>query len=280
MRTLTLAAVALFASGCSLLLVEGPPNLAFRMPDDPIYCTESSILPAIDAVAAASNVAGAVIVGADNSGTFTQDEKNIVIGSGIVWAAIQTYSWHEGRKRIRKCREAKLEWMRARQPEQRPMPPVESDAGPPAVRIQQPMVRAESLTMAFRIEAMFEDGDPCAWTDTYVINTPNGWHFGRDSTETTPAVAVTRALEPLAPTSRLPWRVASTMELAKRYSHLYRAETGENRFLIADLLGWLGVCGSMERPSMKKSSRPFDVKATNPRFRGATMSDAQAESQR
>lgn len=231
MKTLMLAAVALFSSGCSLLLVEGPSN--YRMPDDPIYCTESSILPVIDAVAAASNVTGAMIVGIDNSGRFTQDEKNLVIGSGIVWAGIQTYSWLEGRKRIRECREAKSAWMRARQLERRPTPPVESVAGPPAV------------TTAFRIEAMFEDGDPCAWTDTYVINTPTGWHFGRDSRDRD----LRGHLEPLEPIGRLPWRVASTMELARRYSDLYRSETGENRFLVADLLGWLGLCGSMERAS-------------------------------
>ncbi len=207
-------------SGCSLLLVEGPSNPAFRMPDDPVYCTEASILPAIDAVAATMNLAGAALVAADNSGTFTTEERNVVIGSGILWGVIQAVSWHEGRQRVRECREAKLEWVRARE-----------GTGPQPVS-SPPVFREKAQQSSI---PNFEQGSPCAWTDTYAVQTPTGWHVGRSALG---------MQEPLEPTYRFPWQVMPTLELVRRYSHLYRAETGENRFLVADLLAWLGLCVS------------------------------------
>lgn len=219
-RILVVAMLALLTSGCSLLLVEGPSNPAFRMPEDPVYCTESSILPAIDGVAATMNLAGAALVAADNSGSFTTDEKNLIVGSGIVWGVIQAFSWHEGRNRVRECREAKLEWMRARQ-----------RTDPEPVSLPQTS-REQARTTGI---SSFEAGNPCAWTDTYAVHMPTGWHVVRS------ALGMQELLQP---TYRFPWQVMPTLELVRRYSHLYQAERGLDRFLVADLLAWLGLCVS------------------------------------
>ena len=109
-RTFLLAASVVSLSGCSFVLVEGPPRSS-PQPGTRAQasegCTTSMLFPALDAVAGApSTVFGGVMLTAaavDNS-LFTEGEL-LAMGAGFLVPGVLwlTSAW-KGRKKVNACR--------------------------------------------------------------------------------------------------------------------------------------------------------------------------------
>lgn len=98
-------AVALCASGCSFVLVDGPP--ASLPPQVFPACDESNTWPVIDTIIAASYVLAAVVAGVnDDRGDFADSSDSrtgAIIGSSLFAAAFGASAW-VGYGRTSECR--------------------------------------------------------------------------------------------------------------------------------------------------------------------------------
>lgn len=94
-RILAIGALAALSSGCSLVLVDGPPG--FIPPDDPVppgSCTIDRTIPLIDAVGAAAGLVTAL----------TSSEGNAVRFGGAIGAALG-FASYTGFRKVGSCRE-------------------------------------------------------------------------------------------------------------------------------------------------------------------------------
>ena len=94
-RILVIGALAALSSGCSLVLVDGPPG--FIPPDDPLppgSCTIDRTIPLIDAVGAAAGLTTAL----------TSSEGNTVRFGAAIGAALGLSSY-TGFRKVGRCRE-------------------------------------------------------------------------------------------------------------------------------------------------------------------------------
>ena len=109
-RTFLLAASVVSLSGCSFLLVEGPPSASpqpgTRTQASEI-CTTSMLFPALDAVAGTpSTLFGGLMVAAvvvDNS-LFTEGELLAMAAGSLVPGVLWLRSAWNGRKKVNACR--------------------------------------------------------------------------------------------------------------------------------------------------------------------------------
>lgn len=94
-RILVIGALAAMPSGCSFVLVDGPPG--FIPPDDPVppgACTIDRTIPLIDAVGAAAGLAAAL----------TSSEGNAVRFGAAIGAALG-FASYTGFRKVGSCRE-------------------------------------------------------------------------------------------------------------------------------------------------------------------------------
>ena len=94
-RLLVIGALAALSSGCSLVLVDGPPG--FIPPDDPVppgSCTIDRTIPLIDAAGAAGGLVTAL----------TNSDGNAV-RIGAVVGAVLGFSSYRGFSKVGQCRE-------------------------------------------------------------------------------------------------------------------------------------------------------------------------------
>lgn len=94
-RILVIGALAALSSGCSLVLVDGPPG--FIPPDEPVppgACTIDRTIPLIDAVGAAAGLAAAL----------TSSEGNAVRFGAAIGAALG-FASYTGFRKVGSCRE-------------------------------------------------------------------------------------------------------------------------------------------------------------------------------
>ena len=104
-RIALVAFLALSASGCGLLFVEGPPTNHETL--DYFTCTESKTLPTLDFVWGALNAAGLGLYLADPD---AYDVSNGAVAATVGWIVFSVAASVEGGKKVDKCREAKLEF--------------------------------------------------------------------------------------------------------------------------------------------------------------------------
>ena len=96
-RTLAVLVLVIGLSGCSLVLVEGPPQVRpGSTPPATANCTTEMALPIVDLVFGA--LAGI------SSLTLGEDEITLATGSAL-WGATLLYSGYTGRKRVTACRD-------------------------------------------------------------------------------------------------------------------------------------------------------------------------------
>lgn len=99
----------LSVSGCSLVLVDGPPRPHPTTPGEVVACSENSAWPTVDYIAAGTYALGAAASLA--SGDLTESEAPAFAVSGVIWATIHFVSARKGKARIRQCRAAKREML-------------------------------------------------------------------------------------------------------------------------------------------------------------------------
>ena len=105
-RLALVAWLALSASGCGLVFVEGPPSNHPSL--DYFTCTESKVLPTIDAIGFGLNVWGLGQYFADPD-AYPNVTSDAVIAS-VGWSVALALGWVLGEKKVDKCREARLEF--------------------------------------------------------------------------------------------------------------------------------------------------------------------------
>ena len=102
-RVAAILTVVLVFSGCSLLFVEGPPQVrpGGEAPTSAV-CTSSMTLPTLDLVVGGLNALGGLVLVTNEGST---DEDVQVGWGGIGWGTLQLISGSTGRGRVKRCRE-------------------------------------------------------------------------------------------------------------------------------------------------------------------------------
>lgn len=102
-RLVAILAFVLVFSGCSLLFVDGPPQVrpGGEAPTS-VVCTSSMTLPTLDLVVGGLNALGGIALVASKEST----EEEVQIGwGGIGWGTLQLISGSTGRGKVNRCRE-------------------------------------------------------------------------------------------------------------------------------------------------------------------------------
>ena len=106
LRHVVILALALALPGCSLLFVDGPPQVRPGAEAPPLSsCTSEMILPNLDLIFGALNGIGgaALLAGGDDDLT---DEESSQLGIwSIGWGAILLVSEVSGRRKVNSCRD-------------------------------------------------------------------------------------------------------------------------------------------------------------------------------
>jgi hypothetical protein len=108
---LLLVLASLTASGCGFILTGGPPAGHATMPY--FSCTESKAGPTVDAVWAGLNLVGALFAITDAGEIQNRTEATVV---GLSWGALSGTAALVGFRKVERCRAAKLEWAKRREP--------------------------------------------------------------------------------------------------------------------------------------------------------------------
>jgi hypothetical protein len=112
MRKMLTVPLIMTLSGCSLLLVEGPPS-NWQTADGPALqamavqpCTDSQIVPRLDGIFAGLNsIAGAyLLLTGTSSYRVDQRERNQVGGITLGWGLLQFFSYGNGSQKVNDCR--------------------------------------------------------------------------------------------------------------------------------------------------------------------------------
>ena len=129
--------VSLGSAGCSLLLVDGPPQGYAQM--DHFHCTESNALPMLDALWAGLNFLGGVAVAVEPDDY--QDPGHLIAGS-VFWTVLSGWSAMTGHQETRSCRAARFSEAQERR----------AGPGPPMVerssQVEAVMVKPTAETLA------------------------------------------------------------------------------------------------------------------------------------
>jgi hypothetical protein len=108
-RIAVVALLPVHVAGCSLLFVNGPPREHAQMPY--FTCTQSNVVPILDAVWAGLNGLGAAIALTTDQREFEFDydqsrNQTIVVGAG--WLLLSGFSAYSGFERTAACRDATM----------------------------------------------------------------------------------------------------------------------------------------------------------------------------
>ena len=106
-RWAALAGLWVFASGCSLLFVNGPPQGHEQLAYFP--CTESNAVPILDGIGAGLSVLGVITAEDDPPGELYRWERETYVAVNLSAAALLGLSTWVGSRRVRACRAARLE---------------------------------------------------------------------------------------------------------------------------------------------------------------------------
>lgn len=108
------AAVAVSASGCSLLLLNQPPASGIAMPGQ---CDDSYAFPFFDLVAVAAGIPILMASGNEtmlhSNPKWTKNEQTLIAAAGIMVIGGFGFSALEGFRDADECRDALLEWARS-----------------------------------------------------------------------------------------------------------------------------------------------------------------------
>jgi hypothetical protein len=126
---MSVAGAAIAMSGCSYLFVKGPPTGHDVLPY--FTCTESNVVPTLDAIWAGLNGFGAARAASAEDGTYVNQDEAILIGT--MWLVVSGLSSHSGFRKTRSCRTA------VQQLTQR----LRTDAREAAGRVPVPLLRLE-----------------------------------------------------------------------------------------------------------------------------------------
>jgi hypothetical protein len=101
-RLAPVALIATASSGCSYLFVKGPPTGHENLPY--FTCTESNLVPALDAIWAGLNGLGAARAASAEDGTYVNQDEAMLVGT--MWLVVSGLSSHSGFRKTKSCRTA------------------------------------------------------------------------------------------------------------------------------------------------------------------------------
>lgn len=105
-RVLFIPALVLSVSGCSLLFVDGPPQVRPGAEAPTMSsCTAEMTLPTLDLVFGALNGLGGAVLLAGGDETMTEEESNQLGVWGLVWGGVLLVSGTSGRGKVNGCRD-------------------------------------------------------------------------------------------------------------------------------------------------------------------------------
>jgi hypothetical protein len=137
-----IAALALVASGCSFVFVEGPPSNYQHMTD--FHCTSSEVPPMIDAILVGANALSLSLVASHQYRIQDESVEKTVIAIDAVLIAVHVASAIYGFVRTETCQEA-MATLSARRPHrfQNFLPPAPPPPAPPAPTEAVPAAQEE-----------------------------------------------------------------------------------------------------------------------------------------